>query len=233
MDRLLYLAKVVEAEKADDRKFARINVELIGYDKKPVVRKVRWITPAATKEAGHVWLPDVGDEVVVAPLGGPEDWVALGCLYNGKNKPPFSNEDGKNLERLWKTPAGSEITLNDEEGKESITIATKKGCEVLISQEGGKELISITSNKDVMIDAKADGSVMVKSGGDTTVKAGGNAEIKATSNLNLEGTAGAKVKSGGNLDVEATGNLTLKGVNVTLEGSAMVTVKGPMIKLGK
>lgn len=233
MDRFLYLGKVVEAEKADDRKYARFNVELVGFEGKPVVRKVRWVSPAATKDAGHVWLPDVGDEVVVAPLAGPEDWVALGCLYNGTNTPPFSNDDGKNLERLWITPGGSEVRLNDEEGKESITIATKKGCELLISQESGSEMISITSNKDVLIDAKSDGGVMIKSGGDTVVKATGNVEVKATGELNLEGTTGAKLKSSVNLDVEATGNLTLKGVNVTLEGTAMVTVKGPMIKLGK
>ena len=56
--------------------------------------------PMAGKERGLVLIPEVGDEVLVAfereDLRFP---YVLGALWNGKDKPPLANDDGKNDKR--------------------------------------------------------------------------------------------------------------------------------------
>ncbi len=231
MDRLLYLAKVVETAD-EDRSLARFTVELLGFPDKPVVRKVRMLSPAASADAGMVWLPNPGDEVVVAQMGGPGQWVSLGCVYNGSNAPPYSNDDGDNVERVMLTPGGSELRFDDTAGKESIRLATKGGSELLISEEGGSELISITSTKDVTIDAGGTGVLTVNAGTDCTVKAGGGVTVEATGQLEVKATAGLTLKSDATLDIEGLTVTVKADTALNLEG-AVVTVKGNMIKLGR
>ena len=55
---------------------------------------------------GSWFIPDKGDEVLVAFEGGdPRRPYVLGGLWNGKDKPPASMDaDGKNVKRLTNTP---------------------------------------------------------------------------------------------------------------------------------
>lgn len=223
MSRLLYLAKVADTDE-EDRSLARFTVELIGYPDKPLIRKVRMLSPAATADAGLVWIPDVGDEVVVAQMGGPNDWIALGCLYNGSNAPPYSNDDGDNTDRLLLTPGGSELRFSDAAGKESIRVATKGGSELLISEESGSEVISVISTKNVIIEAGGAGAVTVKAGTDVTVEATAKVEVTSSAGLTLKSDATLDIE-GATVTVKAQGPLNLEG--------ALVNVKGNMIKLGR
>src|SRR5512138_1295796 len=62
----------------------------------------RLMMPMAGKERGWVLIPEVGDEVVVA--FEREDMrfpYVLGTLWNGKAKPPYVNDDGKNDKRAF------------------------------------------------------------------------------------------------------------------------------------
>ena len=59
--------------------------------------RCRW--PART--AASYFLPEVGDEVLVAFERGDLRFpYVLGSLWNGKDKPPSTNDDGKNDVRM-------------------------------------------------------------------------------------------------------------------------------------
>jgi hypothetical protein len=93
----------------------------------------------------------------------------------------------------------ADITLTS---KSAMTLHFAKA--VLIESEDSYDLaitgpITLTSDDKITLDAASDVEIL----------AGADATVKATSNVN----------------VEATGNATVKGVNVTAEASAMLTLK--------
>lgn len=212
----LYFAKVIAAKDTADATSARINVKLHGFDGDPIIRKVRVLSLGASAEAGVLWIPNLGDEVLVARLGGPQEWVALGSLYNSTNVPLYSNADGDNTERILTTPGGSELHFSGVEGEESIRLATKAGTELLMSAKEGEEKISITSTTDVTIEATG-GVFELTAGGDVTMTLAGATTITSTGALSISGDADVTVSAGGALN---------------LEGGSAVNVSGPAVNLG-
>jgi uncharacterized protein involved in type VI secretion and phage assembly len=76
------------------------------------------------------WLiPDVGDEVLVSFEGGdPRRPFVLGGLWNGKDKPPESMDGaGKNFKKVLRSRNGVKLTLDDTDGKETLTLETPGG----------------------------------------------------------------------------------------------------------
>jgi hypothetical protein len=94
---------------------------------------------------------------------------------------------------------------------DEVTIDHKKGdsCTVkvfdteLVIKQGE---ISIKPKETTI---EVDGNATIKTSGDTTIEASGNATVKAT----------------GNVAVEAMGNADLKGLNVTVDATALLTLK--------
>jgi type VI secretion system secreted protein VgrG len=68
------------------------------------------------------------------------------------------------------------------------------------------------------------GNIELESTGDTKIKATGNFKAEATANAEIKGTAGAKLESTAMCDV--------KGLQASLKGDAMVTVKGGVTMVG-
>ncbi len=143
----------------------------------------RVVTFMAGNGFGGVFLPEVGDEVLVAFIDGDiERPVVVGSLWNQQDVPPYGNSDGKNDIRSIKSRGGHEILfddngdtggklsiktsgghsieLDDTSGGEKIVIKDKNGSSIEIDSAQNKIAlkssmqISIESN---MIDIKADG----------------------------------------------------------------------------
>src|SRR5204862_7721429 len=89
----------------------------------------RWARVAATmagNDRGVYLLPEVEDEVLVAFEHGDISFpYVVGSLWNGKDAPPATNDDGKNNIRVIKSRSGHVVRLNDEDGKETIEIIDK------------------------------------------------------------------------------------------------------------
>jgi len=82
----------------------------------------RIATPMAGKQTGFYFLPDIGDEVLVAfEHGDLSKPVVLGGMWNGDNQPPVTHSDRKNRIRMIKT-AGHTITFDDTKGDEKMII---------------------------------------------------------------------------------------------------------------
>ncbi|NER38965.1 MAG: phage tail protein [Oscillatoria sp. SIO1A7] len=141
----------------------------------------RVITPMAGNNRGIYFLPEVDDEVMVAFAHGDiEIPYIVGSVWNGKDKPPETNSDGKNNLRLIKSRSGHEIILDDSKGKEKITIRDK------------------TRKNEVIIDSK--GTITFKSSGDMLLETedsfeikAGRCNIEAKSKMDIKCRAGVKI----------------------------------------
>jgi phage baseplate assembly protein V len=124
----------------------------------------RLATLMAGDRRGTWFVPDAGDEVLVAFEGGdPRRPVVLGSLWSSSERPPEAMDGaGENLVRLIRTRSGIEIRLDDATGR--VAVSTPDGASIAI--EHGK--VVIQGGPDVEIRA----SQIKASAGMVTVSAG-------------------------------------------------------------
>ena len=83
---------------------------------------------------GSLFVPEVGDEVLVAfDRGDMRQPYILGGLYNGKKKPPTAHDNGRD-QKIIRTKAGHRILFDDKE--KEITISTASGATVVLKDSG-------------------------------------------------------------------------------------------------
>jgi uncharacterized protein involved in type VI secretion and phage assembly len=153
----------------------------------------RVATPMAGKNRGFYFLPEVDDEVLMAfEHGDPRFPYVLGALWNGQDKPPEKNDDGKNNVRLIRSRSGHVVRLDDTEGKEKIEIVDKSGKNSVIL-DTSKNTITITSSKDITLSA-TQGTIKleaqkieIKSSADSAIEAGAGMDVKASAVMNIKG----------------------------------------------
>ena len=119
----------------------------------------RIATLMAGKGRGSFFLPEVGDEVLVAfEQGDAEHPYVIGGLWNGKDAPPEKNSDGKNNIRTFRSRSGHEILFNDdsESKQEKVVIKSNGGHVITLDDSAGSEKIEIkdkTGSNSIKIDA--------------------------------------------------------------------------------
>jgi uncharacterized protein involved in type VI secretion and phage assembly len=156
----------------------------------------RVATPMAGNDRGIYCLPEVDDEVLVAFEHGCIDHpFVVGALWNGKDSPPESNQDGENNIRVIKSRSGHVVRLNDKQGDESVEI---------IDQSGNNRIVIKSS----------DNSILIETQGDITIRS-------STGKLSLTGN-GIELKSQAAVSVEAAQTMDLKaGAQVTVKGAVI------------
>lgn len=89
----------------------------------------RLATLFAGNDRGSWFMPDVGDEVLIAfEQGDPRRPFVIGGLWNGKDKPPQQMDGaGRNLKKVLRSRNGVTITFDDEDGQEKLSIETPGG----------------------------------------------------------------------------------------------------------
>jgi len=185
-------------DNADPQGLGRVRLKFPALSDDEIGHWARVVVLMAGADRGTFFLPEVGDEVLVAfEQGDIARPYVLGGLWNGKDKPPDPNADGKNNLRLVKSRSGHLIRLDDSDGAEKIEIVDKSGNNS-IAFDTASNTIVITSAADVTIDARQ---------GTFTV----NAQA-----IELATSAGIEVKAQGTLALEASGTSTLKGATVSI-----------------
>jgi uncharacterized protein involved in type VI secretion and phage assembly len=159
----------------------------------------RIVAPMAGNGRGIMFLPEVGDEVLVAFKDVNCPYV-LGGLWNGRDKPPKDATDvvgptGKVNQRILKSRLGHTITLDDSDEQPSITIVDKTG------------------NNSVKLDSSTN-SFTATVQGDIRLEARGHVAITGTQ-VSLE-SLGPLTITGATTSVQAAASLTLAGATVNL-----------------
>ena len=111
----------------------------------------------AGDDQGTYFLPEIGDEVLVAAeQGHPARLYVLGMLWNGEHVPPADNDDGANNTRLIKSRSGHLIRFNDDESGPEVEVRLSDGKMILLDQDGitiidgDRSVISLTSTSGAM-----------------------------------------------------------------------------------
>jgi uncharacterized protein involved in type VI secretion and phage assembly len=207
----------------DPEKLGRVKVKFPWLSEQDESAWARVLSPMAGKDRGFYFLPEVNDEVLVAFEHGDINFpYVLGALWNGKDKPPLTNEDGKNNQRVIKSRSGHSIILDDTDGKEKIIIQDKTGKnQIMIDSK--ENTMSIKVEKDLTIETK--GKIILKSSNDDISIECKNLSIKAQQNYKLEAGANCSIKAKAKYELQASSGLEIKcsaGVKIN-DGALEVT----------
>ncbi len=220
----------------------QVRVELfLGENGKNVTGWIPVMSPYAGAEFGAYALPEVGSEVVVAfRMGDRNRPIVLGSLWSDKNKLPKETAVEKNTKKTILTKGGNELTIDDTQDKNQITVRTKNGkclelneekdCMVLHDKDN-KNSITIDSQKGV-VTVTADKKIILKVGGnEAAVFDGSGRKISLKS---------ASVALNADKDVSVKGqDVKVNGTSVKVEGtsalqltsSGSTQVKGTIVKI--
>ncbi|HEY4023587.1 MAG TPA: VgrG-related protein [Pseudonocardiaceae bacterium] len=163
----------------------------------------RVVQLGAGDKRGIAWLPEVGDEVLVAfghgDVGAP---YVLGGLYNGIDAPPLADQlvdsgTGQVNRRALVSRSSHRLVFADDPSASQVLLST------------GDDNLTITLDQSQT-------SITIDSSGSVTIS--GNSQVHITSD--------------GDVSIAASGQLSLSGQSgVTIDGGPSVSVSGDIIKL--
>ncbi|OJF14216.1 hypothetical protein BG844_11105 [Couchioplanes caeruleus subsp. caeruleus] len=187
----------VVTDNKDPENLARVRVRLPWHAGSDTSYWARPAMPMAGPGRGTYFLPEVGDEVLVAAENGdPSHLYVLGMVWNGKQLPPERNSDGKNDIRVIKSRLGHTIRFNDDEAAPQIEVRLASGKRVALDKDG----ITIDdANNNVVKLSSTSGAIDITAAKQISVKA---------PTISLEASASMTVKS--------SGTLTLSGAIVRI-----------------
>jgi uncharacterized protein involved in type VI secretion and phage assembly len=229
----VYVGVVADIE--DPENMGRVKVRFPWRDADDQSKWARIATLMAGKKMGTYFLPEKGDEVLVAFGDGDiHDPYVVGSLWNGNQSPPQKNKKNNPIRKI-KSRAGHEITLDDTDGKGLVQIKTSKNQKVVVDDK----------NEKILLKDKAGNSVEMTSDG-VTISAdkalslsGKSVELSAKKGVSVSGKklsvsakSKAQISSKGKLALKSKGMLNLKSKGMLkAKSSGIVKVKGSMIML--
>ena len=239
-------ALVVGNGEIDTDKLGRVKIQF-HWDRIGAVCWVRVAQISAGKAWGAVFLPRVGQEVVVEFLeGDPDRPIVTGVVYNGVAVPPYKLPDEKTKSTI-KTNSSeggggfNELRFEDKKGKEQIFIHGEKQLDLRVKKDRlefiGEDDHGIVK-RDRFETIEKDANRQIK--GDLNEKVTGTASLKVDQDLQykvgmktaLESGQEIHFKAGMKLILEAGMQISLKvGGNFINIGPAGVDIQGTMTKI--
>jgi uncharacterized protein involved in type VI secretion and phage assembly len=238
----------------DPDELARLKVKFPWFSDDHETDWVRMTTFMAGGGRGSVFLPEVGDEVLVAfENGNINRPYVIGALWNGVDKPPETNSDGKNNIRKIKSRSGHEFIFNDEENKGNVEIHTKAGHKILLddtSDEEKMEILDKTGNNSILIDS-VENSITISCQKKIDINSGNNSIVinSDENSIAISSQMKIEIKSGNNsitidsatnsISISSQVKLSIKaqmveieaGGTMTIKSSGILTLQGSLVKI--
>jgi phage baseplate assembly protein gpV len=221
----------VTAEVVDNRDpqgLGRLRVRYRWQDQPARTLWMRVATPHAGNGRGMLFLPEPGDEVVVAfEQGDPERPCVMGSVWNGKDRAPHQI----GMQRIV-TKSGNALHLSDEQGKETVEIHTAKGtCLIQLSNDaGGVPTITLHAEGDLALEAtgeirmsckrlvqKVEEDASREVGGAEQVKVGKGLKVTTGKELALSAGTSATLQAAAKLETIAGATNTVAGATVQIQ----------------
>jgi uncharacterized protein involved in type VI secretion and phage assembly len=226
------VASVTDNE--DPEKLGRVKVTYPWRDSDDDSYWARVATPMGGKEYGAYFLPEVGDEVLVAFQDGDiHHPFVVGSLWTGKQKPPEDNASGNNDVRTIKSRKGHRLEFDDAKQEAKTTIETAAGHKIVLDDKSGSEKITIedkSGNNAVEMDSTK-GEVSISAGTKISLSAP-TIELAATSEVNASAKGKMNLESKGKMNVDSKGQLNLTGSGLAkLKSSGILQVKGSLVQI--
>ena len=196
------------------------------------------VSGAVPKNRGWVFVPEVGDQVMVSYEHGNPDrpYVTGSVFHSGSGK----GGDKDNKVKSIITRSGNAIIFDDETG--SIVITDQTGKQLIMLD--GTDAITVMAKKSITLTNEAESVIVMddKSIGlqaDTIALEGrksvtllsGNECMVLSSEKSIISSSGTNIKQEAAKDYDvAAKNGTVNGVNLMIEGKGNVTVSGGIVK---
>ena len=182
-----------------------------------------WIRVAqgwAGKQWGAMFLPRIGQEVVVSFLdGNPDRPLVTGCVYNAEQTVPYTLPDDQTKSTIKSNSSKggngfNEIRFEDKASSEEIFIQAQKDMNVSVLND---LTTTVTHARSTTV-SKADDSLVVDKGNRSIKVNTGNEthEVKGTRDLTVTGKeshtnkADYTWKVSGNLSIKVDGDITIE-----------------------
>ena len=194
------LVEALVVDNVDPKQLGRIKVKFPTLPDMPKAYWARLVMPMAGKNRGWMTIPEVDDEVLVSFVHGDINHaIVVGSLYNGKDTPPYANEDGEDNLRVFQSRSGHRLTFDDTKGSERIELISHNE-EIRIIWDSANKTLSIYSGKDIIVEAKETISLKCK---DFILEATESVNIKAGTTIDVESGTDTGVNGGQQLTLKA------------------------------
>ena len=209
---------------------------------------VRCAQSSAGKGWGAMFIPRIGQEVVVSYLeGDPDRPLITGTVFNADQMPAYKLPDEKTKSYLKTNSKGgqgfNEIRLDDAQGKEQVFIHSQRDFDLIVGgnrQEvvagnedftvGGDQVENVGRNMQLLVGGNQDVHVQkdktetVEGECDLHVEKNRAEQVDGDQSLTVGGNQQEKI--GGNHAVDVGNSIHLNaGANVVIEAGVQLTIK--------
>jgi type VI secretion system secreted protein VgrG len=198
----------------------------------------------AGKNWGSLWLPRIGQEVVVAFLDGdPDRPLVVGSVYNGEQPVPYTltDEQTKSTIKSNSSKGGNgfnEIRFEDKAKSEELYMHAQKDMKVAVVNDltwtidhdetatiKNNRTATISEGNDALTVSKGNRTITVSQGTCTITVAGADSRT-SKNGFTHEVTGNCTLKVNGDLTIQATGGITIKaGTALELDAGTSLTLK--------
>ncbi len=218
-----------------------------------------WVRVAqiwAGKKWGGVFIPRVGQEVIVDFLeGNPDCPIITGRVYNADQMPPYDLDANKTQSgiKTRSTPDGAEDNFNeirfeDKKGEEEVYMHAEKNFTRIVEnndvqkigfekKDAGDQTIDIYNDRTVTLDQGND-LLTVKAGNRTVKVDNGKIEEEAMQSIELKvGSSSIKIEASSitikssTIKIQGETSVDVKGLATTVSGDGSLTLKGGIVKI--
>ena len=140
------------------------------------------------KRYGAVFIPEVGDEVLVAFEQGDMRFpYVLGGLYNGTDKPPVARTSDRDT-KAFITKAGHELVLDDTSSSRVVRLKTAGGHVLELDDQNQKVHVTTSGGREVVLD-DGGAKITVTTGQGTEITLDGSSVVVKGTTIKLQGTS--------------------------------------------
>jgi uncharacterized protein involved in type VI secretion and phage assembly len=186
----------------------------------------RLVQPYAGKERGLFFMPEVGDEVLVAfELGDMNQPMVIGGTWNGEDPPAEPGDpDGNNHHKVLETRSGHKLHFDDTPGAEFILLQDSS-TNNSVRWDCASNTVSITARTgDIII--KAPTGTITLTAREVLAKATNSAKQTVGGNQTTSVKDQAVERMGNSKTLTASTSLTGKAQMVQLTSSSSFAVSG-------
>lgn len=193
---------------------------------------LRQTSPMASSDfRGMMFLPRIGDEVLVSFIqGDPDQPVITGSLYNGINMPPYNLPGSKTVSTIRSTGSKgqpsqvNEIKFDDLAGNQEFNLQAAKDMNVDVAND-----LIVSASHNLVINAAV--NLEITASKDLTINVASNLTVQANAQTTFSGPLAASslaIQTGSASNLTLTGNLYLP--NTTAGAGAIHFGNVPVIR---
>lgn len=206
---------------------------------------IRTSQPWAGGNWGAMWIPRVGQEVLVSFLeGDPDRPIITGRVYNADQMPPYTLPDYQTrstfMSRSSKGGGASdynELRFEDLKGKEQIFINAQKDMDLRVENDsrefiGANRHLIVTANQQETVNAEkhlhVQGSHFEKIDGNMSLQVSQNQMESVTGNKSLSVTGNQSESVTGNVSLAVTGNQDITNMAYAMKSNTTIHLNAGM-----